>query len=319
MRVNVRWWRPLALTAVALALVALVVCVDHPDDTRFWDALFDAGHAPLFGVLALAIRGLVPVRVRRRDAVAFAGVVTLAVLTEALQALQPERAVSAVDIARDVAAGGAFLLLRARASTRGAGPGRSPARVPGRSRVVLAVLLLATCFAELGFVVATYAERYRQLPTVATFDGAWWTRGMIETGPNVLEWPAPLSVADTAAAPFARLTLQPAQYSGIAIVEPYPDWRGYERLVVPIASDLGAPLRLTLRIHDAAHDQRYADRYNLQVLVHPGVNRVSIPLADVRRSPDRREMDMSSIRGVVLFAHQLTEPSRLFLGPITLE
>ena len=319
MRGNARWKWSLFLVAVVAALVALVVCVDHPNETRLLDALFDAGHAPLFGVLALALRELAPGRPRTRDAAAFVGVLILAFLTEALQAQQPGRGMSAMDIGRDVVAGAAFLLLRAGASAHDATSRRSSARAHRRVRITVAVLLLSACFAEVGLVLAAYVERYRQLPRLATFDGTWWTRGMVETGTNVLEWPASPSGSDVATAPLARLTLFPSKYSGIAIIEPYPDWRSYRRLVVPITSDLDAPLRLTLRIHDAAHDQRYEDRYNVELLVRPGANRVSVSLADVRRSPDRREMDMARVRGIVIFAYGLEHPSRLFLGPITLE
>jgi hypothetical protein len=88
--------------------------------------------------------------------------------------------------------------------------------------------------------------------------------------------------------------------------------------VLTVVSDLDAPLPLVLRVHDASHDQRYADRFNRLLLIHPGVNRIVIPLDDVRRAPDRREMDMTRIRGIMLFAYRLAEPTHVFIGPIRL-
>ena len=41
-----------------MLLVALSFFGDVPEHTRFWEALFDAGHAPLFGAMALIVRSL---------------------------------------------------------------------------------------------------------------------------------------------------------------------------------------------------------------------------------------------------------------------
>ena len=121
------------------------------------------------------------------------------------------------------------------------------------------------------------------------------------------------------AEPLARLDLKPGAYPGIGIVEPHPDWSGYRRLVITIVSDLDAPLPVAIRVHDLAHDQRYEDRFNRALTVEPGVNRFAIALDDIRHAPDRREMDMRHIRGVLLFAYRRTLPTRVYLGPIRLE
>ncbi len=90
-------------------------------------------------------------------------------------------------------------------------------------------------------------------------------------------------------------------------------------MAITIVSDLDAPLPIAIRVHDAAHDQRYEDRFNRALTIAPGVNRITIALDDIRHAPDRREMDMRRIRGVLLFAYQRTQPTRLYLGPIRLE
>ena len=86
-----------------------------------------------------------------------------------------------------------------------------------------------------------------------------------------------------------------------------------------VVSDLDEPLRVTIRVHDAAHDQRYEDRFNRTLTIAPGVNRFEIRLDDIRTAPDRREMDMSRIRGVVIFAYRLAASTHVFLGPLQLE
>jgi hypothetical protein len=89
--------------------------------------------------------------------------------------------------------------------------------------------------------------------------------------------------------------------------------------VLTFVSDLDASLPLVIRINDAAHDNRYADRFNRQVVIRPGVNRVVIPLDDVRRAPNRREMDMRHIRQIIVFGYRVTAPTHVYLGPIRLD
>ncbi len=105
----------------------------------------------------------------------------------------------------------------------------------------------------------------------------------------------------------------------MAFDEPYPDWRGYRRLLVTIVSDLDAPLSLVIRVHDAAHDQRSKDRFNRSLTIAPGVNRFSIALDDIERAPDRRRMDMRRIRGVLIFGYNLKAPTHVYLGALRLE
>jgi hypothetical protein len=40
---------------------------------------------------------------------------------------------------------------------------------------------------------------------------------------------------------------------------------------------------------------------------------------EIRTAPDRRRRDLRRIRGVLLFAYDLKQPARVFLGPIRLE
>jgi hypothetical protein len=54
-------------------------------------------------------------------------------------------------------------------------------------------------------------------------------------------------------------------------------------------------------------------------VIRPGVNRVVIPLDDVRRAPNRREMDMRHIRQIIVFGYRVTAPTHVYLGPIRLD
>jgi hypothetical protein len=323
-RVGGSWIRSPAFSlALILFLLAVLAVGDKPEPTLLWNALFDAGHAPLFGAIALATRQLLRcwrpgVNGLTRAASAFLVTVAIGVATEYLQQGNPHRDASVNDVLRDAAGASAFLLL---AEARGGdNPFRgSQRRVTRIAAVVSAVGLLVAAMAQLAVTAVVLVERARSFPVLVRFDGTWWEDRMIDTGYNTLTPGAYTAVSASGTIRLARLDLIPGTYSGLIIGEPYPDWDGYSRLVLHIVSDLDAPIAITIRIHDAIHDQRYEDRFNRELQVMPGANRLIIALRDIRSAPDRRKMDMSRIRGIVLFAYRLDRPTHLNLGRIELE
>lgn len=322
------WLRTSALawTLLAAALLLFLFLGDVPERTMFWDALFDLGHVPLFGLLTIAVLRLIRIRRPLMPPVAawwtaFLVAIATGVATELIQFLQPNREPSFTDLARDAAGAAAFLLVAA--ALPNVGGGATPVRTRrGRfAAIVLAVTLVAVAGSELAGVVAVLTARHRAMPTLAAFDGSWWERRLIEAGGGSVLTPGvrPGHVAPDFREPLARLELKAGTYPGITIREPYPDWRGYHRLVVTIVSELDSPLPLTIRVHDRWHDQRMADRFNRSLTVAPGVNHLVIPLEAIRQAPDRREMDMSAIRGIIIFGYRLESPVRVFIGPVRLE
>ena len=214
----------------------------------------------MFGLLRARARGRTDGALRWR---AFLLTVAIGAVTELLQVLQDNREPSLTDLVRDAAGAAAFLLLLRR---------RHPAPGPDGLQPVLrhewmarsaGILLLVGSAANLGLTTAAYMARDRAMPALAAFDGAWWERWFVETQDGSLTAHArPPVLAETVVEPLARLDLKPGAYPGIGIVEPHPDWSGYRVLAITIVSDLDAPLPIAIRVHDAAHDQRYEDRFN---------------------------------------------------------
>ncbi len=252
---------------------------------------------------------------------AFGSTLAAGALTEVLQFVQPNREPSLEDLLRDVAGAGAFLLAAATLRWFGGGGGAWISSRGGRRAAWTgATALVLIAGAHLGYTLAVLAARDAAMPVLVRLDGSWWERSLVRVvnatltpGAN----PPRLPAGDSGT--FARLELNPATYPGITVNEPYPDWRAYRRLTFTVVSDLDEPLELAIRIHDALHDQRFADRFNRRLTIVPGVNLIDIPLGEISVAPNRREMDMSRIRGILIFGYRLASPVHVFIGPLRLE
>ncbi len=314
----------LARLALLACLMATLVFLDEPDRTMFWGSFFDFGHVLLFGLAAVLISGVLaampPLRGVRAGAVWALGLtVILGATSEILQLYQPGRDASVGDFLRDAVGATAFLLLRASVAAGGAGRG---AWTAGRrvAAAALAIALLAAAAGPFAGVVGDYVQRNRAFPTIAALDGARWERRFVllddaELAPKAL----PGDSVGAGIGSLARLDLKPGRVPGLVLEEPYPDWRGYQRLVFWTYSDTNTPLHLILRIHDAGSGAGWNDWFNLSFTVGRGARLVSVPLDEVRRAPRGRPMNMARIRGVVLYARHLERPTHLYLGPIRLE
>jgi hypothetical protein len=318
--------RPTIWALLAVALLVSLFFGGAPERTMLWDAVFDAGHVSLFGLLSVAalrlVRGSFPgLAPGRTWWTALGGVAVLGAVTEALQAFQPNREPSFADYARDLAGAGAFLLVAAARPRLSGGPSWISSAKGRRAAVATAVVVLLVSGFQLGATVAVLAARRAAMPTLAALDGSWWERRIVRAADHSALTPntRPARLPAAFSEPLARLDLELSVYPGVHLDEPYPDWRGYQRLAFTVVSDLDAPLTLVIRVHDAHHDLRHQDRFNRTLTIAPGVNRVAIPLDDIRTAPDRREMDLSRIRGIIIFADRPAAPTHVFLGRLRLE
>jgi hypothetical protein len=115
-----------------------------------------------------------------------------------------------------------------------------------------------------------------------------------------------------------HLFLLPGKYPGLSF-EFFPrDWRGWPNLVLVCTNPADAPLLLTIRISDLAHNQEYSDRYNQSFTLVPGTNEIRIPLADVESAPQTRKLDLGHVASVVAFVYELREPRELFIQQLRL-
>lgn len=118
-----------------------------------------------------------------------------------------------------------------------------------------------------------------------------------------------------------RVDLLAGPFPGWELSEPRPDWRHHQTLALDLTNPEDAPLLLTLRVHDAAHDNRPQDRFSVRVEL-PARSRevVRIALSDVQQGPTQRQLDLSAVAGLIAFVSGPDlQGRRMYLSRIWLE
>ena len=119
-----------------------------------------------------------------------------------------------------------------------------------------------------------------------------------------------------------RITAIGNSRPGVIVNGVYPDWSRYSALIVDLYLDGESPGQLRVRVHDQLHRsfrRRPDDRYNHWFDLEPGLQQVRIPLADIVAAPERREMDLSRMEGVGVFAARNNDGKRFEVVEIRLE
>jgi hypothetical protein len=233
---------------------------------------------------------------------------------EGLQYFGPRDA-DAGDFLRNVLGATAFLLVALALDRSRTGPW---ARRVGRLATLLAAVALLAVAGRTAIVLAiAYVQRDATFPMLCDFESKAVLRLTHVKDAELSIVARPVDCGNGRRA--ARVTLRPATYPSFGIREPASDWTGYETLAFDVYSELPEDAEMVLRIHDAAHDQDYRDRFNRAVVIHPGCNRIRVALSDVREAPRGRSMGMTKIAGVYLFAVRPAEPFTIYLDAFRLE
>lgn len=113
------------------------------------------------------------------------------------------------------------------------------------------------------------------------------------------------------------------KYSSASMQYLTQDWSQYGYLYFSIFQPSGEPLKITIRIHDEAHEvgllaYEYDDRFNRRFELPQGWNTIKIPLSDIRLAARDRHIDLSRISNLNLFTSALLEPREIFLEEVYL-
>lgn len=283
-----------SLWIVALVVAALLLLPLPLDPlARNWFALTstieNAGHPLVFWWLTAL---LLPVVRRQLSNVASAYGATLVLAiafglgTEYVQSLVGRDA-SWEDARNDVLGAMFALALQARRDLRPPGHGRwRPVAA------VAAVVLFALCTYPLAWTIGAYVGRWSAFPVI-------WS-------------------SDYVLARRFSYWKQDA-YPGLVIDEPARDWRGFTALQVKVRSLRNTGTEIRVRVHDQQHNQEFLDRYDKAFELPDARERtLTIQLDAIRHGPANRELDLSAVRGIIIFQEGSRESPRFVVDEIRL-
>jgi VanZ family protein len=291
--------RALRIAAIIFFL-SLVVFAKFHEPTRFVHTLQKLAHPVTFGAVALLLLTLLKRHTPRRFgsyAVAFALTVLCGAGTEIAQAFV-HRDPSLLDVLRDAL--GASTALAGFATLV---PGED-ARGRGRWRVtgaLLAIVGFVIMVAPISISLAAYARRDLSFPMLleacSPLDLYFVSGGGADVSVVPSTGPATSRCGST-----LRVTFGSAPYAGIALEEPYPDWRMAHTLVLDLRNPGDLDLPLAVRVHDRAHSHQFRDRFNREFTLraHESLE-LAIPIAEIEHAPAGRLMNLSQIAGVIVF------------------
>ncbi len=312
-----RWSAGLALAGIVAAMLLLAIS-RPPEHSVWWTAVYDLGHAPLFGFVALAVRVAVGALANGRLSLpaqyglAFAVTAILSGASEVAQIGSEHRDANLGDALRDLAGAAACLLVAAgfEGLFRGA--------VPRAILVLSGVFLMSAILAPLGPLAWSYSMRRASLPVIADYTSEWQKPLTQALRVDLSSTIAPDGFTGRSGEPVARVRFRQAAWPGVDVVEPWPDWRGYDSLRFQVYAEMPAPKMLVLRIDDEQHNGAHSDRFNRSFRIDQGVNDIVVPLNDIRKGPRGRELDLSRIARVLVFSRRPDAPYELLFGPMSL-
>ena len=118
-----------------------------------------------------------------------------------------------------------------------------------------------------------------------------------------------------------RADLTTQVYSGVALKYFPADWQQYQWFQFRIFNPSADAINITCRIHDKKHTQdvqRYQDRFNKSQFLSQGWNTITINLEEVRRAPEKRQMDLGQVYGVGIFSSRLPHPRKIYIDDVRL-
>ncbi|MCH2201573.1 MAG: hypothetical protein MK102_06370 [Fuerstiella sp.] len=311
------WLVPLIAVCVLVGLV-----FPFPFTGWLWSELFDLGHAPIFCALLLAFAGFLDpcsiglsARYGQLHCVATAetmllsgGCLLLGCMGEFLQTFvgRSPAVGDLVSNAAGVLSG--VLWMRSRVATG----------VRQKLLVIVAFMILAMVTLKPALGVWGAVVQKQDFPLLASFErsvdlGAWTE--LQSTMGRTSEWASHGEHS-------LQLDLYPGRVSGIMMIWPTMDWRGYDLFTWDIHNMTSASVDLTLKIYDHPHlNRRFdsADHYEMHFEVPPTtVHSLSVKLADIAVAPELRSMNMGQIALVELVAANLSAAHTVLLDNMRL-
>jgi VanZ family protein len=302
----------LTYLAAGAALLLLVVLVNPPTHTTFMYVLHKSAHPAVFAAIALIFLKLVAVTNEgdwwKRYVGAFLVVIACGVGTEIAQSWL-DRNPSLQDVIRDAVGGTASLAIALLVQRW--------IRMSRTVRALFVLLATAATFAAvmpLAWCVSAYANRDLLFPIILEYRSPLdmyfvkvWTGDV--PGVNLpTEWTAR---RDEKAIEVNLEFWKP----GIRLFETYPDWRGYNTLLVDVTNPNPMQVDLVVRINAESPD--YCDvPFELEPRTR---STLRLRLDEIAPARLCHELNRSEMAGMAIFALKTMAGGKLYVNRIALE
>jgi len=313
------------LLGAAGAVLAVVLFGQIPGRGRWAAELGNSAHGPAFAIVTLILIALlrrVPGRnasILRDYSLAIAVALLLGALIELMQ-LAIGRDASFSDLGRDtlgaLAATGFFTLVDPRVRALSS---RRPTRLIG---VLVGVASAAIVFAPLIVTGAAYLQRHRNFPTLVDFSSplSAYFLGVYsavtverEALPNTLPGGRQGSIG-------LHARLAGNKGWGLALWEPYPDWRGYQQLAVELANPTDLPLLLQVRVRDRNQGNDRQSGYLGRIEIAPRSRATHvIALREFTAAEGRAYVNPAIVRSIVLTRNPSNRAEEFYVMRIWLQ
>ncbi len=189
------------------------------------------------------------------------------------------------------------------------------ATVPKITKAITIALVLSQIYPVTTSLIDEFQAR-RDFPILSDF----------ETSFQIQRWlsSADISIAKNVGAPgnhALRADLTTAAFSGIELDYFPPNWQRYRKFQFQIFNPSPEPISLTCHIHDAQHTRGprlFSDRFEKIYTVSQGWNTITIDIKEIQEAPLNRSMDLTQIRGIVIYATHLPHPRTIYIDNLKL-
>lgn len=313
--------RALAARAAVVGTLLVPVVVAHTfEHSAFWHAVQKLAHPVVFAIVAWLLADLVATirehsfATRRDYADAWLLAVVLGGLTELAQhGVGRDPAWS--DVGRDAFGAVVGLLARGAWDARRVGDRRSR-----RRRALSAGALGIVACVPVIVAAAAYGTRAWRFPTLVQFSTPADLYFVARDNPYLAVVPVPSRWRRSANERALDVPLRRAAVRAFKLVEPSPDWSRFHVLLIEVTNPAEVELVLYVRVHDRAHDQSHADRFNASIRVPPRTRHVErVPLEAIEEAPRSRVLDLAAVAGIAIFDPDDSTDRRFLLHRIWLE
>ena len=286
-----------------------------PTGNLWWREALNSSHTIAFGIISFAISYRLSISKQFSNKiimyfVVFVMAMILGFIVEAMQGLT-SRDVDLSDILRNMVGILAGLCYASAVHEKNM----------LHKRAIVLRLLIGSCLLLTGFYPLMqlswhYYGRSQAFPALTGFDKQWMSSFIRFNNAEMLSG---LDAGRGKNTGLHRLQFNQGEYPGLSVIEPEPDWSKYSSLRITMFSRYDKSTNLVLRVHDKSHNQDHVDRFNKVLHLVHGVNEFDIPLSQIEQGPLGRELDLTNVAGIVLFASERKNSLQIELSDIYLK